>query len=188
MSGSLRGNVGKKGARQVRTQGMVPVALYGGEKQILLAIDDKQLQKAVFTPHVYLIQLDVEGKKHQAVVKDIQFHPVTDTLLHVDLLEVIDGKPITVSLPVKIEGSSEGVLKGGKLVKKFRALNVKALAKDMPEHITINITKLDINDSVKVGDLKHDKLTFLDMPSAVIVSVQPTRAAAATAEEAKGGK
>lgn len=179
MSGSLRENVGKKSAKQVRKQGLVPVALYGHGEQKLLSIEEKQINKAVFTPDVYLIQLDVNGEKHLAVVQEVQFHPVTDQILHVDLLEVTPEKPVVVSLPIKITGNSIGVLKGGKLVKKFRKLKVKGLIEHLPEYITIDISNLDINNNIKVSDMKNDHLTFLDNPSSVIVAVLPTRAAMA---------
>jgi large subunit ribosomal protein L25 len=182
MSGSLRGNVGKKSAKQVRKDGMVPAALYGGEKQILISINEKQLQKAIFTPHVYLINLDIEGTAKQVIVKDIQFHPVTDSVLHVDLLEVLPEKPIMVSLPLKFEGSSVGVLKGGKLVKKYRSLKVKGLAAHIPENIVISINELDINSAVKVEDIQRDHLTLLDPPSSVVVTVVSTRAAVVAEE------
>lgn len=115
MSGSLRENVGKKGTKQVRKQGLVPVALYGHGEQKLLSIEEKQINKAIFTPDVYLIQLDVNGEKHLAILQEVQFHPVTDQILHVDLLEVKPEKPVVVSLPLKVTGNSIGVLKGGKL-------------------------------------------------------------------------
>lgn len=179
MSGSLRENVGKKSAKQVRKQGLVPVALYGHGEQKLLSIEEKQLAKAVFTPDVYLINLEVNGEKHLAVIQEVQFHPVTDKILHVDLLEVKPEKPVVVSLPLKITGNSVGVLRGGKLVKKFRKLKVKGLVEHLPEQITIDISSLDINNSIRVADMKDEHLTFLDNPSSVIVTVLPTRAAMA---------
>lgn len=179
MSGSLRENVGKKGTKQVRKQGLVPVALYGHGEQKLLSIEEKQINKAIFTPDVYLIQLDVNGEKYLAILQEVQFHPVTDQILHVDLLEVKPEKPVVVSLPLKVTGNSIGVLKGGKLVKKFRKLKVKGLIEHLPEQITIDITNLDINNSIRVADMKNDHLTFLDNPSSVIVAILPTRAAMA---------
>lgn len=179
MSGSLRENVGKKSTKQVRNQGLVPVALYGLGEQKLLSIEEKQIKKAIFTPDVYLIQLDVNGENHRAILQEVQFHPVTDQILHVDLLEVKPEKPVVVSLPLKVTGNSVGILKGGKLVKKFRKIKVKGLIEHLPEQITIDITNLDINNSIRVSDMKNDHLTFLDNPSSVIVSVMPTRAAMA---------
>lgn len=179
MSGSPRENVGKKGTKLVRKKGLVPVALYGHGQQKLISIEGKQLSKAIFTPDVFLIHLDVNGEKHLAVVQEVQFHPVTDQILHVDLLEVKHEKPIAISLPLKITGNSIGVLKGGKLVKKFRKLKVKGHIEDLPEYISIDITNLDINHSIRVSDMKNDKLTFLDNPGAVIVAILPTRAAMA---------
>lgn len=177
MSGSLRENVGKKDAKKVRVDGGVPCALYGGKEQILFSIEEKSLRKAIFTPEIYLVNLTIEGKNYNAVVKDVQYHPVSDNIIHVDFLQVLDEKPITLSLPIVIEGSSPGVLKGGKLVKKFRKLKVKGLAKHMPEKIFINISNLEILDAIKVSDMKIDNLQFLDLPNAYIISVASTRAA-----------
>ncbi|OQC60961.1 MAG: 50S ribosomal protein L25 [Bacteroidetes bacterium ADurb.Bin012] len=176
MSGSLRENVGKKDAKKLRKNGLVPANIYGGANQFLISIEEKHLQKVVFTPEVYLIELDINGTKRQTIIQEVQFHPVTDRILHVDFLEVLPGKPITLKIPIKITGNSIGVLKGGKLQKKFRLLKVKGLASDIPDHITLDVSDLDINHSIKVNDLKYEKLTFLDPASAIVVAVIPTRA------------
>jgi large subunit ribosomal protein L25 len=177
MSGSLRGNVGKKDAKKTRAEGAVPCALYGGKEQIIFSIDEKSVRRAIFTPEIFLVDLTVSGKKYQAVVKDVQYHPVSDNIIHVDFQEVIENKPIVVSLPIVIEGSSPGVLKGGKLIKKFRKLKVKGLVSNMPEKIFMNISNMEILDAVKVSDMKIDNLQFLDLPNAIIISIASTRAA-----------
>jgi large subunit ribosomal protein L25 len=177
MSGSLRENVGKKDAKKVRVDGGVPCAIYGGKEQVLFSIEEKSLRRAIFTPEIYLVNLTIDGKNYNAVVKEVQYHPVSDNIIHVDFLQVLDEKAIVLSLPVVIEGSSPGVLKGGKLVKKFRKLKIKGLAKHMPEKIVINISNLEILDAVKVSDMKIENLEFLDLPNAIIISVDSTRAA-----------
>jgi large subunit ribosomal protein L25 len=176
MSGSLRENVGKKDAKKNRAEGKVPCVLYGGKEEVHFSIDEKDFGPVIFTPYAHLIQLTVNKKEYKTILQDVQYHPVTDKIFHVDFMEVLPGKPVVVSVPIRIEGTSEGVLRGGKLIKKFRKLKVKALPEFLPDEIKVSITGLDINDIIKVGDIKLDKVTFLDMPSSVVVMVTPTRA------------
>jgi len=176
MSGSLRENVGKKDAKKNRAEGKVPCVLYGGKEEVHFAVNEKDFGPVIFTPYAHLINLTIQGKEYQTILQDVQYHPVTDKILHVDFLEVLPGKPVTVSVPIRIEGTSEGVLRGGKLVKKFRKLQVKALPEHMPEEIKVDITNLDINGIIKVGDLKFDNVTLLDAPNSVVVTVISTRA------------
>ena len=198
LSGSLRENVGKKDAKKNRRAGKVPCVLYGGKEQLHFVVDEKPLKKIVFTPEVYLISLDIEGKTHHTILQDAQYHPVTDNFLHVDFLEILPDKPVTIAVPVKAEGTPTGVLKGGRFINKMRKLKIKALAKDLPDFIPINTDKLDIGDSVKVMDIKMDNVTFLDSLNSVIVGVRTARtvveevvpgapAAAAAAEGAAEG-
>ncbi|GAB6279377.1 MAG: 50S ribosomal protein L25/general stress protein Ctc [Lentimicrobium sp.] len=184
ISGSLRENVGKKDAKQLRKKGLVPANIYGGSQQYHIALDEKQLQKAVFTPEVYLVELNLDGITKQAIIQEVQYHPVTDKILHVDFLEVLPEKPNTVKIPIKITGNSIGVLKGGKLEKKFRLLKVKGLVSDIPDSITLDISELDINQSIKVNDLQYEKLTFLDPANSIILRVVPTRAVQENAPQA----
>lgn len=188
MSGSLRENVGKKAARQSRREGLVPSVLYGGKEQIHFCVDEKSLKKVVYTPNVYLIDFTIGGQKKQAVIQDLQVHPTTDKVLHVDFLEVIPGKPVTLNLPIRLEGVAKGVLAGGKLIKKFRTLKVKGLVENMPEEIAINITNLEIGGAFKVSNLQSETLQFLDVPSSIIAFVKSTRAVATAEETAKPGK
>jgi large subunit ribosomal protein L25 len=199
LSGSLRENVGKKDAKKHRTEGKIPCVLYGGKEQVHFVIDDKQFRKIVFTPEVCLVNLVLDGKETVTLIQDMQFHPVTDRILHVDFLEVIPDKPVTIGVPVKLTGTAPGVLKGGKLILKMRKVKIKALAKDLPDYITLNIDPLDIGDSIKVSEVKMDNVLFLDAPSTVIVGVRTARtvveevpgaeaAAAEGAEEGAEGK
>lgn len=136
---------------------------------------EKSFSKILFTPEVNLINLNIDGKAYLTIFQETQFHPVTDRLLHVDFLEVLPGKPVTIAIPVKLEGVSQGVLRGGRLVKKLRKVMIKALSEDLPDHVTINISALEIGDSVKISDLKAPNVTFLESPTSVVVGVQTAR-------------
>ena len=185
MSGSLRENVGKKDARKNRADGKIPCVLYGGKEEVHFVADEKDFGPVVFTPYIHLINLTVDKKQYKTILKDIQYHPVTDEILHADFLELMPGKPVTVSLPIRIEGTSKGVLRGGKMVKKFRKLKVKALPEHLPDEIAINISELDINDSIKVSDVKIDHVQMLDIATSTVVSVASTRAVEATPGQEK---
>ncbi|MCL2289333.1 MAG: 50S ribosomal protein L25 [Bacteroidetes bacterium] len=175
MSGSLRESVGKKDAKAQRNQGFIPCVIYGGQEQMQFVVEESQFRQLLFTPEVKYVELEVGGKKFEAVVQATQWHPITDKLLHVDFLEITDGKPVTIGIPVVITGTSPGVLRGGKLVKKVRKLTVKGLLKDIPEMITVDISNLEINDMIKISDLAIPNLTFMENPGAVIISVASTR-------------
>lgn len=177
MSGSLRENVGKKDAKMHRKKGEVPCVLYGGKEQVHFSIPEKNFKPIIFTPEVSQVSLDISGKKYPAILQDVQYHPVHDNILHADFLEIVPGKPITVSIPVKLEGAPVGVLKGGKLTKKLKKLKLVGLVEHIPEHILLQIGDLDIGDSIRVRDIKLDNLTLLDVPNSVVVNVLVTRAA-----------
>jgi large subunit ribosomal protein L25 len=176
LSGSPRENVGKKDAKKNRKSGKVPCVLYGGKEQLHFVVEEKPLKKIVYTPEVFIISLDIQGKIYQTIFQDIQYHPVTDNFLHVDFLEILPDKPVTIAVPIKTEGTPAGVLKGGRFISKMRKLKIKSLAKDLPDFIPIRIEKLDIGDSVKVMDIQMDNVLFLDPPSSVIVGVRTARA------------
>jgi len=175
ISGSLRENVGKKDAKAQRAQGFIPCVVYGGKEQLQFVVEEAQFRNLLFTPEVKYVELEVGEKKFEAVVQATQWHPITDHLLHVDFLEVTAGKPVIIGIPVKITGTSQGVLRGGKLVKKVRKLTVKGLLKDIPEEITVDISNMDINDMIKVGDLAIPNLTLIENPGTIIVNVASTR-------------
>lgn len=185
MSGSLRENVGKKDARKNRADGKIPCVLYGGKEEVHFVVDEKDFGPVIFTPYIHLINLTVDKQQYQTILKEVQYHPVTDEILHVDFLELIAGKPIVVSLPIRIQGSSKGVLRGGRMVKKFRKLKVKALPEHLPDEILIDITELDINDMIKVGDIKIDHVQMLDIATSTVVSIASTRAVEGTPEPEK---
>lgn len=184
LSGSLRGNVGKKDAKALRNAGKVPCVIYGGKEQIHFAADATSFKPILYTPSTYLINVIVDGKEYMTVLQDVQAHPVTDSILHVDFLELDPAKPVSIHVPIKVTGVSPGVLKGGKLIKKFRKLKVKALMQNLPDEVEVSITDLDLNQAIKVGDLKLENVEFLDNKGAVILAVQTTR----NVEQAVPGK
>jgi len=190
LSGSLRENVGKKDAKKHRKEGNVPCVLYGGKEQIHFIVDDFAFSKLIFTPEVNLVNLDIEGKTTLAILQDVQYHPVTDKVLHADFLVVSEDKPITVGLPIKTVGVAPGVLAGGKMLKKMRKMIVKGMVADVPEIITIDISKMTLGSTIKVKDVAVKGLTFLDVPSAVVISVKTARVIVAEEteeeEEAEG--
>jgi large subunit ribosomal protein L25 len=182
LSGSLRANVGKKDAKAMRNAGLVPCVLYGQGSQTHFTIKDIAIEKLVFNPDVFQIELDIEGKKTNAIIQDLQQDPITDKVLHVDFLELDAKKPVKVALPVRLTGASRGVLAGGKLMQVFRRLKVVALPGELPEAIIIDIAKLRIGQSIRVGDLETSGLKFVDAKSAVVVSVKMARGASKAAE------
>ena len=175
LSGSPRVSVGKKGATSLRKEGRIPSVVYGGKDQVHFSISENDAKKLVFTPNVYLIELDIDGKKSKVILQETQIHPVTDRVIHLDFLEISDDVPFKLSLPVRLEGFSRGVRNGGKLNQNFRKLRVFGLAKDMPDAVSIDITPVKIGDKVRVTDLSVSGLNFLDPKNAVVVGVQTAR-------------
>ena len=188
ISGSPRENVGKRDAKELRYQGLVPAVLYGGPTQTHFAVSAADLRAVVYTPVVHFIDLEVAGVKSQAIIKDIQFHPLTEQIIHVDFLLLDEKKPITIEIPVKLTGTSPGVKVGGKLVQKLRKLRVKALPKDHLDNIDVSIEGLDVGKSVRVSDLKLEKLIITNAKEDTIVSVTTSRALRQAEQEAASGK
>lgn len=184
ISGSPRANVGKKDAKALRNTKQVPCVLYGGKEQVHFSVLAADFKNLIYTPHVHTVELDVAGKKFNAIMQEAQFHRVNDELSHVDFLEIVAGKPVVMNIPVKTTGVSPGVRAGGKLVKKLKTLKVKGLVEKMPDTIDIAIDSLEIGQGVRVGDIKIDGLTMLNAANVTVVGVQTTRAAAAEATAA----
>ena len=185
VKGKVREAVGKKDATKLRKEEKVPCVLYGVEEPVHFYCEASDLRKLIFTPSVYLVNLDIDGAAHQAVMQDIQFHPVTDETLHIDFLKVTDDKPVKVSVPVKTKGYAKGMKSGGKLQVEMRYLTVSALPKDLPDAITIDITNLELGQSYRVGDIKSENLNILNGKSVPVARIMVTRAARAAAGTAK---
>lgn len=175
LSGSPRENVGKKGAKQVRREERIPAVLYGQGEQVHFSVDVKAFDKLLFTPNVYVVELNIDGKERLAVIQELQYHPVNDNVLHIDFLEVTEDKPVKTALPIKITGTSPGVMRGGKLVTKLRRIKVKGLLADLPEVITLDISNLEIGQGIKVKDIDVENVEFLNTPNAVVVGVKTSR-------------
>lgn len=176
ISGSPRENVGKRDAKELRYEGKVPAVLYGGKEQTHFAVVTTELKDAIYTPEANFVSIDINGTKTNAVIKELQFHPVTDQLLHVDFLQLFDDKEILMEIPVKLTGTSPGVKMGGKLVQKLRKLRVKALPKDMPQAVEVSIAKLEVGNLFRVRDLEKGAYLVTNTPEDTIVSVAMSRA------------
>lgn len=184
--GSSRTEVGKKATNALRKAGLVPCNLYGVEKEAkAFSVPVEGLRKLVYTPDIHIVDLEIDGKEVKAVMKDIQFHPVKDTILHVDFYQVTEDKPIIMAVPVKLEGLADGVRAGGKLVQVQRRLKVKAIYSAIPEILTVDVTSLGLGKSIKVGDLSYEGLELASVKESLVASVKTTRASAAAAAAAK---
>ena len=183
MSGSLRENVGKKDAKALRRDAKVPCVMYGKGEQILFSVDQTAFQRILFNPEPCFQKITINGTDHMAMLKDIDFHPVTEIVYHCDFYELSDDKPIVMSIPVHTTGTSVGVMKGGKLAYKQKRLNVKALPANMPSEILIDITNLDVAQRCKVQDIATENYEILNPKSSEVVVINSTRAAATGANE-----
>ncbi|MBW4888740.1 50S ribosomal protein L25/general stress protein Ctc [Mucilaginibacter sp. HMF5004] len=184
ISGSLRENVGKRDAKELRYDGKVPAVLYGGETQTHFAVSVADLKPVVYTPVVHFIDLEIAGKKTQAIIKDIQFHPLTEMIIHVDFLQLDPAKEVTIEIPVRLTGTSPGVKVGGKLVQKLRKLRIKALPKNHIDNIDVSIESLEVGKSVRVSDLKVTNMVITNAMEDTIVSVTTSRALRQAEQEA----
>jgi len=189
ISGSLRENVGKRDAKELRYEGKVPAVLYGGEKQYHFAVSAADLKSLVYTPDVHFVDLDLDGQKFKAIVQEMQFHPLNDLIRHIDFLELNDEKEVTINIPVALTGTSPGVRAGGKLIQKLRKLRVKALPVNIPQEIQVSLTPLEVGKSVRVDEIKLENARILNNGDDTIVSVGMSRALRqAEQEAAKAGK
>ena len=194
VSGQKRATTGKKAAKELRKEGLVPCNLYGEKKgenglpeALSFAIPATQLRKVVYSPDVYVVNLSIDGEAHKAVMKELQFHPTTDAVLHIDFYEVSETKPITIGIPVKLTGHAQGVRDGGRLSQAVRQLNVTAPYKQIPEVLEIDVTELKLGKAIKVAELNFDGLEIATPAQVVVCSVKATRAsrsAAAAGEDA----
>ena len=186
IKGSKRTEMTKAAIKALRLNEQVPCVLYGGAENVHFSAPLADFKGLVYTPDVHMVKLHVDGKSYSCILQDIQFHPVTDIIQHVDFLEVSEDKPVNISLPIRFSGASEGVKQGGKLVTKVRRLRVKAQAAKLPDFISIDISPLKIGGNIRVRDLQIDGVTFVDSPSNVIVGVRMSRnVTAEAAAEAK---
>ena len=192
IKGQKREATGKKASKLMRKEGLVPCNLYGEErdekglpKALAFAAPFVELRKAVYSPHVYVVELNIDGKVRKSIIKELQFHPVTDALLHADFYEVNETKEITVGIPVKLNGLAQGVRDGGKLNLSIRKIDVTAPYRNIPEVLEIDVTNLGLGKAIKVGELSFEGLTLATPAQVVVCSVKETRASKAAAAAAE---
>ena len=196
VTGQKRSDLGKKATKLLRKEGLIPCNIYGEKKgenglpeALAFAVPMSELRKLVYTPHIYVVNILIDGEKHLAVMKELQFHPVTDALLHVDFFAINDEKPVTIGVPVKLNGLAQGVRDGGRMNMSIRKINVKAPYQQIPEHLDINVTELRLGKSIKVGELSFEGLELVTPKEVVVCSIKATRnsiqAAQAAAAEAE---
>lgn len=195
IEGTSRADLGKKATKAVRANGNVPCVLYGEKKDengkpvaIHFEVSEKQINKLVFTPHIYLVDIKIDGEDHKGIMKEIQFHPVKDNVLHVDFFEVHADKPIVMGVPIAAKGLADGVRAGGRLMMMIRKLQVRALYENIPERLDVDVTKLQLGKSINAGQLSYDNLEIITPKEVIVCTVKMTRAAmgaaAAAAKEA----
>ena len=191
VTGQKREALGKKASKTLRKEGLVPCNLYGLAEQDgkpvakSFAIAMTELRKIIYTPHIYVISLNIVDESHTAILKEIQFHPVTDAVLHVDFLEVNDQKPITIGIPVTLTGLAQGVRDGGRMNLSIRKIEVTAPYQQIPEHLDIDVTALKIGKSIKVGELSFEGLEIATGKEVIVCSIKMTRAAMSAAANAQ---
>lgn len=191
ISGQKRDALGKKVSKTLRKEGFIPCNLYGEQKDakgapVALAFTSSfsELRKLIYTPHIYVVRINIDGTDHTAVLKEIQFHPVTDAPLHVDFYEVNEDKPITIGIPVKLVGLAQGVRDGGRMNLSIRKINVTAPYQIIPEHLDVDVKDLRIGKSIKVGQLSYEGLEIATSKDVVVCSVKMTRNASLAAMNA----
>lgn len=182
LQGSVRSELGKKAAKAFRREGVIPCELYGQGQNVHFTCNESDLRKLVYTHEIFEVALTIDGKATKAIIQEIQFHPISDRILHMDFLEINETEPIVMQVPVRLEGLAEGVKAGGKLSLDMRKLKVKALVKDMPEKLIINVENLGLGKVMQVKNLQFEGLQIMTTPNAVVCSVKMTRGAKAAAE------
>ena len=186
LKGTVRTDLGKKATKAIRANGSIPCELYGLGENIHFSSTMADLRKLIYTPEIFVVALNIDGKEVKAVMREIQFHPVSDQVLHIDFYQVTEEKPVVMEVPVKLEGLAAGVRAGGKLALEMRKLRVKALYSNIPEILTINVESLELGKTIQVRALEFENLEILNAANAVVCAVKLTRAARGA--QAKGGK
>ena len=179
INGTARNDFGKKFAKAARREGQVPCIVYGGGEEIAFSVDAKELGQLIYTPNSYIIEINIDGKIVKAVMREVQFHPVREQILHVDFYRIQEGKPVAVNVPVRLTGNAEGVKIGGKLALSARKLTVKGLVEFIPDEIVVDVTPLKVGQTIVVGDLQHENLTFMTPATTAVCAVRVTRASRA---------
>ena len=180
-----REEYGKKAAKAVRREGMVPCVLSGHGESVAFSVDPREIKPLIYTPNSYIVELTIGGKNEKDVMREVQFHPVREEILHIDFYRVQEGKPVAISIPVRLTGNAEGVKVGGKLALSARKLVVSALVENLPDELVVDVTTLGVGKTIFVGDLKFENLKFVTPATTAVCAVRVTRASRGAAEAAK---
>ena len=178
-----RDDFGKKAAKSVRREGMIPCVLYGGEAAESFSVNVKDVKALIYTPNSYIVELDFDGKVEKAVMRDVQFHPVREEILHIDFYRVQEGKPVAITIPVRLTGNAEGVKVGGKLVLSARKITVSGMLDKLPDELVVDVTPLQVGHTIFVGDLKFEGLKFITPATTAVCAVRVTRASRGAAAQ-----
>ena len=179
-----RADFGKKAAKAVRREGLIPCVLCGNGETVSFSVDPRDIKPLIYTPNSYIVEFDFDGKTEKAVLREAQFHPVREEILHLDFYRIADGKPVSIAIPVRLTGNAEGVKVGGKLALSARKLTVSALVENLPDEIVVDVTPLGVGKTIFVGDLKMENIKFVTPATTAVCAVRVTRASrgAAAAE------
>ena len=171
-----RDGFGKKAAKAYRREGLIPCVIYGGGEEVAFTVDTKSVKPLIYSPNSYIVNLEIDGKVEQAVMREVQFHPVREEILHIDFYRVQEGKPVAIAIPVRLTGTAEGVKVGGKLALSARKLTVKAMVDKLPDEIVVDVTPLKVGQTIFVGDLNIEGLAFVTPATTAVCAVRVTRA------------
>ncbi len=179
-----RADFGKKAAKAVRRKGLIPCVLCGNGESVSFSVDPREIKSLIYTPNSYIVEFDFDGKTEKAVLREAQFHPVREEILHLDFYRIAAGKPVSIAIPVRLTGNAEGVKVGGKLALSARKLTVSALVENLPDEIVVDVTPLGVGKTIFVGDLKMENIKFVTPATTAVCAVRVTRASrgAAAAE------
>ena len=183
-----RDGFGKKAAKAYRREGLIPCVIYGGGEETAFTVDTKSVKPLIYSPNSYVVEINIDGKVETAVMREVQFHPVREEILHIDFYRVQEGKPVAIDVPVRLTGNSEGVKAGGKLVLSKRKIRVSGMIENLPDELVIDITTLGVGKSIFVGDLQYENLTMLTPATTAVCAVRVTRATRGAAAEQQRGK
>ncbi len=176
ITAALRSEYGKKATKSVRREESIPCIVYGGSENVAFSISEKEAKKLIYTPSSYIVELNIDGKMEKAVLREVQFHPVREQILHMDFFRVIPGKPVSIAVPVRLEGTAAGVKVGGKLALSSRKLVINALEENLPDEIIIDVTSLELGKTIFVGDLSVENVKFVTPATTAVCAVRVTRA------------
>ena len=186
LKAELRSEFGKKAAKAARREGLVPCNLYGAGENVTFVVSEKELRALIYTPSSFIVELEINGKIEKAVMREAQFHPIREQILHVDFYRVVDGQPVSIALPVRLTGNAEGVKIGGKLALSARKLVVRGLMENLPDELVVDVTPLKVGQTIFVGDLQFEGLQFISPATQAVCAVRVTRASRGAAAEQQG--